>query len=459
MNIQHKKIGIWGFGVVGKSAALFLQKQGAFITVMDKKALSLDESTLLASLGIEYLQQTAQTIERFWHDNNMILASPGIDLRPYSTFDYKIISELDIFASWWKKKIVAITGSIGKTSVTHLLTSLLQASNGRWISAGNIGIGMLDIIEFQELYDGVVLEVSSFQLEHCHSFAPELAIWTNLYPNHLDRHSTVRQYGLAKSMIIAHQKKDQHALLPISLLDNEDIRRIVNKRANTVTFFSRTKPTTIPHTIKRLLWLQDDAIMFYDAGCVREIGSLANISLPTYQENLLIIGAAMHLLNIPMPKIDTMELDQKPLAHRLELVATIDKVPFYNDSKSTVPEATIAALERFKNKSIILFVGGVSKGVDRTQFIAHLKTTSVKFLIAFGKEADFIKQVAQAHSLACFASPTLEEAFAQVAKQYTDSDVVLFSPAGASFDLFANYQERGNRFKQLVEQFKITQEG
>lgn len=219
--IHNKKIGIWGFGVVGKAAVNFLRNHTTTLSVMDKKILSAEERTFFAHTAIHFVQQTPAVIESFLQNNDLILVSPGIDLRPYVHHQHKCISELDLFSHFFKKPIIAITGTIGKTSTTSLLSSLLGNAGKRVALGGNIGTGMLELISQQEQVDCAVLELSSFQLEYSKTTAPDFVIWTNFYPNHLDRHSTVPDYFSAKMKSVAYQHANQQALLPLEFLEDE----------------------------------------------------------------------------------------------------------------------------------------------------------------------------------------------------------------------------------------------
>ena len=173
---------------------------------------------------------------------------------------------------------------------------------------------------------------------------------------------------------------------------------------------------------------------------------LPNVS---FTANWLIIVAALHALKLPITDLITRNKTLNMPEHRLEPLAAVNGVSFYNDSKSTVPAATLAALNNFTDKPVILFVGGISKGVDRSPFIEEL-AGKVKLLYCFGKEAEMLHHVAQENGIKSSPFETLEAAVEQCVKTAQSGDVVLFSPAGASYDLFKNYEERGTRFKELI---------
>ncbi len=202
---KNKIIGIWGLGKVGRSTAEFFHAQGAIIIGMDQKQV------MHPHLNTFYNEAEKDI---FFSHADHIISSPGIDIRPYyQQFKTKWITELDLFYQHWKRPIIAITGSVGKTTVTHLLGQLLSRYKLRVAVCGNIGTPMLDMISFSDLYDIAVMEVSSFQLEYSTSFAPQIAIWTNFAPNHLDRH-TLEEYFFSKAKICAFQNSNQTAIIP-----------------------------------------------------------------------------------------------------------------------------------------------------------------------------------------------------------------------------------------------------
>ena len=447
MNLLEKKIGIWGFGVTGKSVLTFLYKKQARIQVMDNRPLTAHELTLLQEKSIPYISQ--KNIEQFLNTSDFIIASPGIDLRPYRPFKKKFITELDLFSQFFTKPTIAITGTVGKTTITSLLTHILSENRLSVVTGGNIGTGLCDLISQTDAVDYAVLEVSSFQLEYCKQFAPAFALWTNFYPNHLDRHTTLTDYFNAKMHIIVHQKKGQQALLPLTLA-----AQLPKTIQSTVSFFTTENITTT--TIQkqyhdhRIFWIKKNAFVLSYHGKTTELYNIDQLPEDTFIENWLCIIATLSLLKIPL----TATLPaHKSLEHRLEHVATINDVVYYNDSKATVPQATLASVNKLANKHLILFLGGLSKGVDRTALIAALKN-KVQFVFCFGIEAHQLQKLCQQNNIDSEQFTSLDDAFTACVKMTKPGNTVLFSPSGSSFDLFRNYQERGNRFKELVKELE-----
>lgn len=446
MDFHNKKIGIWGFGIVGKAALKFFRSHEIPITVMDNKELSKQDYELLDTAKSNFVPQV--NCNEFLSNNDLILASPGIDLRPFASYKEKFITELDIFSSHTKKPIIAITGTIGKTTVTHFLSKILQ-KHTTVQTGGNIGTGMLELLAQQD-HEITLLEVSSFQLEPCQIFAPDLAIWTNLYPNHLDRHTTIEDYFSAKCAILAKQKNNQQALIPIELAS-----RIIQRNYQGVLHFFSQKPPNISHLQwlpknSNLFWLENNSLMLYKNNQTQALGTIDTSSYDIFPTNLLITAATLYLLGTPLSLFTSDDIPQ--LEHRIEKVASYNGTDIYNDSKATIMESTIAAIDKLKSKPIILFLGGLSKGVDRSSIIAQLHG-KVKHILCFGAEAQTLHQAAQQNNIESSSFETLEDAVNFVLTHTQPGDHILFSPGGSSYDLYTDYTKRGEHFKNLIKSF------
>ena len=444
---MDQKIGIWGLGIVGKSAVRYFSQKNDRIEVFDARALTQEEREFLTAHNAHY---STESLANFLENNDYILASCTIDLRPYSHYSHKWLSELDIFYQECKVPIIAITGSVGKTTITHLLFQLLIAHNKKVFMGGNIGVGLLDQIDHANQSDYVVLEVSSFQLERSSSFCPTLAIVTNIHANHLDRHGTFEQYQKAKLKIIS-TKNNQQVLIPFSLLHalppaNETKHYYL---------FSLKKPSdnelSLLDDLHTLYFLHNGMLMMYYQTNLVELTDITESLTITYPENILVLASMFSMLGLCHDHFAASLSIQHIPEHRLEKFATVRNIHFYNDSKSTIPASTLAAIENI-HRPIVLFLGGVSKGVDRSELICQLKD-KVKFIYCFGKEADSLKQWCEDHTIASIACATLEETVTTFNTVIKPGDNVLFSPAGASYDLFKDYKERGDCFKKLVHDF------
>lgn len=440
---DRKKIGIWGYGVFGKSATQYFAQQGYEVAVLDQRQLTDQEQNNLKNQNI-HLYTQAQLPE-FLHDNPQIIASPGVDIQPYAT-QTTWLQELDVFYTHFNKPIIAITGSIGKTTITHLLSKLLSTAGKNIITGGNIGTPMFDLIHKKDSVDAAVLEVSSFQLEHCTQFAPQLAIWTNVYPNHLDRHTTIENYIAAKEKIIAHQNNTQNALLPLSLQGTVHTQ-------GTVHYFSATKPSeqALANMHNTLYFIDNNNICANRAGTIQKLIDCDQLPACTFTENWLVLCATLDILGIPLAIISQTELDVPE--HRLEKVATINGIDYYNDSKSTTMQSTLAAVDALKAKPVYLLLGGLSKGVDRRPLITALQGTVAK-IFCFGTEATQLYDWCIERTIPAHNCPTLTEAFNAALAEMQPSSQLLLSPAGSSFDLYKDYKERGEHFKHLVNNLK-----
>lgn len=418
MELAGKYIGIWGYGIGGKAAADFITARGAHVLVFDNKTLSADEQKHLHAQNA----RVCTDLQEFLQTSSLIIPSAGIDLKEHHAYKERYMSELDIFSSFFKKPIIAITGSLGKTTVTTLISKLLERAGKRVLVGGNIGIGMCSLITQQDTVDYAVLEVSSFQLELCKFFKPHVALWTNFYPNHLDRHSSIDEYFMAKCKIFAHQHQDDWAIMP-----SDVHRRILQYSSVTAEYLPL--PQQIPNKWTEIINKQSG-----------------------FESNWLAALTALDALNIA-PTVALEQLDVM-IQHRLEPIATVEDVTFYNDSKATIAQATIAAVECLQKNPIILLLGGLSKGVDRQPLVSALRD-KVAHIICFGVEAERLAQwCEQEHIPHTICAHFDEIALLGYTYGRQKNASVLLSPGGSSFDLFKDYQERGMRFKELVLKLK-----
>ena len=438
--IFNKKIGIWGLGVSGKSIANFLD-----------------------SKGIEYSTQLDSKFpESFLESNDIIIPSPGIDLRPWKKYANKFLAEIDFFVHFFTKPTVGVTGTLGKTTITFLLNELLKKNNLNSIAAGNIGIGMCDIINQQDNLDIAVLELSSFQLEFCKSYTPRLAVLTNFFPNHLDRHIDLEEYKNAKLNLFKNLTVSDYALVPIELAHEFNfINTNIFYFAKNFALLSSSNIHGYPailgdatsschghpeRAFRRVegYFLDNNKVCFWNGLDIKIVTELnKEHKQKTFFENWLIICAALNILNC---KNFNVSEDVLLPAHRMEKVIK-NEIIFYNDSKSTVIESTLKAVASCNNP--ILFLGGLSKGVDRSNMFEEIKN-KVSFVICFGQEAGLLNNLCIKNNIKSCSFKNLEDAVEFCIKFAKKGDEVLFSPGGSSFDLFENYCHRGDRFKELV---------
>jgi len=503
------KLGIVGFGVVGKSVLMFLNgkksdyqvpfDQQLFdekvdgdcfkVNVWDKRSLTQQEVEIIKVYGGVLVDGTSIDLRDFIKENDFIIPSPGIDLTAYQEYNDKFLCELDFFDTFFKKPVVAVTGSFGKTTVTKLIGKLAselamvdqkpdlakQLSAAvylehkkqlRTVCGGNVGTGMLDVIGQQDDYDVGVIELSSFQLELNKKFTPDIAVWTNLYPNHLDRHRDLEQYFQAKFNLIRYQHEHQAVIFsdevftgPSGHLVNgllTDIKAMVcisSNKAIDVDFICSINRETFYLFSVVDHWITVSKVHNQAVTLISKLVDTRLLPPVTFTQNWIQVIAALYLLGndvAAFPAWLENNADQQlldDLHHRVEHVGTVRGVDFYNDSKSTVIQTTQAAVEKLAllGRPLIVIVGGLGKGVDRSPLDAYLASApQIKKRYCFGKDCGSFAS--------CAITPTLEAVMNDVASIMQPGDIVLFSPSGSSFDLFKNYEHRGQVFKELVGQ-------
>jgi UDP-N-acetylmuramoylalanine--D-glutamate ligase len=447
-------IGIWGFGRVGKAAALFFAQKGHHITVMDKRQLSAEERAPFAAFHLDIVDESDPATFLTTHD--FILPSPGIDLAPWQAYASKFTSELDLFANAFHGNYIAITGTVGKTTIVTLLSSLLEAAGRAPLTGGNIGIPTFTLLAQRPNAQLALLEVSSFQLEHCTHFAPDLAIWTNFFSNHLDRHTHLDDYFQAKKQLLNHQKAYQKALLNAELVvAHPELLNIPGE----LNLFTTKDPASLslPAHIGSLFFFVGRTACVTSKGMTTELFSLDDTTVVTFPENLLVVGAGLHLLgHNPAHLFRSTDKALKVPEHRLEPFSKLNTSTFYNDSKATTPQATLAAVTQLAPQPIRLFLGGLSKGIDREPMVKELATTTVCHVYCFGKEATHLAALCERYAIAHTAFADLSSATAACVGEMQPGEQVLFSPSGSSFDLFKDFEDRGRVFKQLINNL-VTQ--
>jgi len=449
MELKDKRVLVVGLGKSGVASALFLKARGARVTVSDTKSGDelRNEIPVLLDHGITV--ETGGHGERTFRGQDLIVVSPGVPvdaplLVQARAMGEAVIGEIELAAQFLPGPIVAITGSNGKTTTTTLTGEILAAGGLPTLVGGNIGTPAISLAERAKLETVIVLEVSSFQLETIQTFRPKVAVVLNVTPDHLDRHRTFEAYVDAKARIFENQRGDDFAVL------NEDDPTCVTMAARTraqVFWFSRQKE------VKQGAWVREGNILFRDGrghqkNAESEIMLVSEIPLKGAHnlENVLAAVCAGALMGCAPDKIRQAVRDFKAVEHRLEFVATIRGVDYYNDSKATNVDATIKALESFP-ANIHLILGGKDKGSDYT-VLNDLLRQRVKRVYTIGAAAGKIES--QIKGTEVVHAETLENAVRKANAVAQPGDVVLLAPACASFDQFKNYEQRGQMFKEIV---------
>lgn len=450
MDIQAKRIGIWGLGVTGQAAVRFLSRLGAQLEVLEKRPLTLTQKTLLGDYGVA--QANADDIEGFLKRHDVIIPSAGIDVRLWHEHRHKMVAELDIFSRYCRIPVIAVTGSVAKTTMTQLIARALECNGLRVRMGGNIGVATLDLIDGQDKYDMLVLEVSSFQLEHTSNFNPHASVITNVFPNHLDRHGTLDEYLRCKYAVYGTRE-------PNTCLIPWDMASYCYARSSAPhTFFSLVPLCDQQLAAARLhdtiFVISDNRVHRYHQGQSKVVYECTPLPDTTFAANWYLLAIVLAHAGQPIAPFDTVAQRFTRAAHRLTKVATHADVDYYNDAKSTIGASTIAAVDQLKERPVLLLLGGISKGADRRELIAQLPAC-VKAVFCFGSEAQQLHTFCQDTQRTSYAFSTLEDAVTACVGLARAGDQVLLSPAGASYDLFAHYQARGDRFVELVH--RLTQ--
>jgi UDP-N-acetylmuramoylalanine--D-glutamate ligase len=445
MELKDKRVLVVGLGKSGVASALFLKAHGARVTVSDTKSGDELRNEIPALLDHGITVETGGHGERTFRGQDLIVVSPGVPvdaplLVQARAMGEAVIGEIELAAKFLPGPIVAITGSNGKTTTTTLTGEILAAGGVPTLVGGNIGTPAISLVERTRPETVIVLEVSSFQLETIQTFRPKVAVVLNVTPDHLDRHRTFEAYGDAKARMFENQTGEDFAVL------NEDDPTCVAMAARTraqVFWFSRHKE------VKQGAWVRGGNIVFRDGSQQREIMQVSEIPLKGAHnlENVLAAVCAGALMGCSPEKIRQAVRDFKAVEHRLEFVATIRGVDYYNDSKATNVDATIKALESFP-ANIHLILGGKDKGSDYT-VLNNLLRQRVKRVYTIGAAAAKIES--QVKDVEVVHAETLESAVRKANAVAQSGDVVLLAPACASFDQFKNYEQRGQVFKQIVQ--------
>ena len=451
-SIKNKKVAVLGIGVSNTPLIKYLCALGTDITAFDRA----DEENLGAtleqlkdfkvkySLGKDYLKN----LKGF----DMIFRTPGIRFDiPELVSEYErgaeITSEMEVFMDLCPAETFAVTGSDGKTTTTTLIYKMLVEGGYKCWLGGNIGMPLLSKIDEVKETDKVVLELSSFQL-HTMKASPHVAVVTNLSPNHLDVHKSMEEYVDAKKNIFLYQHPRDKVILNYDNAITKDFEKDAKGR---VVFFSRC------NTLDKGAYLKENTLVFNDGSQETPIVEADDIILigDHNVENYLTAFAAVseHVSPEAMRRVATTFAG---VEHRMEFVRTLGGVMFYNDSIGSSPTRTIAGLKAFKKK-VVLIAGGYDKKIPYDE-IGEIIVEKVKHLVLMGATGPKIEEALKQEiaktgngaDVLISRCQSLEEAVQTAYKGAAEGDAIVLSPASASFDMFKNFEERGNRFKEIV---------
>ena len=447
--LKGKHVAVIGIGVSNTPLIKMLLRSGIKVTACDKRsqedlggvAEELESLGARLYLGEDYLKHL---------DHDVIFRTPGLrpdvpELEAAKARGSVVTSEMEVFFQVCPCRRIGVTGSDGKTTTTTIISELLRRAGYHVYVGGNIGKPLLPDVSGMEPEDIAVLELSSFQLMTM-DLSPEIAVVTNLAPNHLDVHKSMGEYIAAKENIFSHQGKDG---LAVFNADNEITQALSATAPGRVTLFSRRE------VLERGVYVKDGAIWCTNEAGTREVLPLSGILLPGEHnvENYMAAIAAVDAL-VPDEVIRSFAGTFQGVEHRIELVRTVDGVRYYNDSIASSPSRTIAGLRSFPEQ-VILIAGGYDKHIPfdvlGPEIIKH-----VKHLILTGDTAGKIRAAVEGTEGYEPGKPdiTVIEDFklaVMAARNLArEGDVVLLSPACASFDKFKNFMERGNAFKTII---------
>jgi UDP-N-acetylmuramoylalanine--D-glutamate ligase len=451
VDLKDKRVLVVGLGKSGVASALFLKERGAHVTVSDTKSPDQlrDEIPVLLDHGIAV--ETGGHGERTFRGQDLIVVSPGVpvDAKPLVQARVSgelVIGEIELAAQHLQGPIVAITGSNGKTTTTTLTGEILAAGNLPTLVGGNIGTPAISLVATAKPETVVVLEVSSFQLETIQTFRPKVAVVLNVTPDHLDRHRTFQAYVDAKARIFENQQSSDFSVLNE---DDETCRTLGARTRAQVFWFSRKKE------VKQGAWVHEGQILFRNGGGQREVMLVSEIPLKGAHnvENVLAGVCSGMLMGCDAELIRKSVREFKAVEHRLEYVATVKGVEYYDDSKATNVDATIKALESFP-ANIHLILGGKDKGSDYT-VLNDLLRKRVKRVYTIGAAAEKIESHIKGAAEIVHAE-TLDNAVRRAAAVAQAGDIVLLAPACASFDQFQSYNHRGRIFKEVVHALELV---
>ena len=443
-DLQGKRVLVVGLARTGEVVSLFAAGYGATVTATDEKPESELAPTAekLRAAGVK-LELGGHTTETFL-EKDLIVVSPGVPanlpaLAKARSAGIPVWSEIELAWRFLRGKLVAITGSNGKTTTTALVAHILKTAGIPTLVGGNIGTPLLALVESSTDSTVTVAEVSSFQLETIEAFRPEIGVLLNLTPDHLDRHASFEEYAAAKMRLFANQLDRDCAVLNAD--DPEVTKRMPAKQQ--VFWFSRQK------RVAAGAFLRDGQIFFRHDGEEVPLGRRDQIPLRGEHnvENVLAACAAAYLAGAEPGAIASGVKTFRGVDHRLEFVAEIGGVEYFNDSKATNVDAALKAIEAFPGPLIVI-LGGKDKGSPYTPLIEPLKQrarTAILIGAATDKIAsDFGDAVPYVHA------ETLDRAVHLAASAAQPGDTVLLAPACSSFDQFENYEHRGRAFKHLV---------
>jgi len=438
---------VLGLAKSGLRAAKLLHKLGARVTVNDMKPYEAnDDVKELESLGIKLIlgEHPEQLLEE--HNIDIVVKNPGIPytnpiVQKAASQNIPVITEVELAYQISEAEIIAITGSNGKTTTTTLIYEMLKADGKQPLLAGNIGNVACEVVQEATKEQIVVMEVSSFQLLGTIHFKPSVAVLLNIFNAHLDYHGTRENYMQAKGKIFSNQDDQSVAVINS---DDQDVVRLSELSNGKKIYFSTNKE------VSNGAYIQNESI-WYDGEKIIDIKDIALVGKHNL-ENILAAICAVKAKNVGNKAIQKVLASFSGVKHRLQYVGEVSGRKFYNDSKATNILATTKALEAFSSP-VVLLAGGLDRGNEFDELIPYLK--HVKAVITFGQTAPKIKKAAKKAGIELIEHVDNVEQAVFAAFRISDiGDVILLSPACASWDQYKTFEERGDIFINAVHKLK-----
>lgn len=436
----------------GVASAEYLLSIGKQIVISDMNTkLAEDVETQLGHASVSYVWGKQPDVAALQPE--LIVMSPGVPLSippvvKARELGIPVISEPELAFRYSDVPFVAITGTNGKTTTTTLTAFLLEEEGRKVVAGGNIGLPLISQCPKMSANDIVVAEMSSFQLESVDSFCPKVAVVMNLTPDHLDRHKTMEAYAAAKANIFKNQGPEEYLLLN---KDDAIVAAMAAGAKSHVYYFSQQE------ILDEGIWLEDGNLVYrLDKNGVPQVlipaAEIGIVGSHNWQNAMAASLAA--LLMGQQPEIIAERLRAfKGVAHRMEPVATIDGVLYVNDSKGTNPDSTEKALGSYGERPIVLIAGGRNKGSDMAVLVPLMRAHCRGVVLVGEATGDFIDAFERTGYTAYVCADSFEDAVAKAREMAQSGDVVLLSPACASWDMFDNFEQRGDLFKELVKDY------
>lgn len=449
MDLKNKKVTVIGLGNSGFNAAMLLDDLGAYVRATDSADTAEIRKNIEALEHRDIRAEIGGHSKDFIEGSELIIVSPGVEdsspaIRWATELDIPIIGEMELGFRLCKGKIIAITGTNGKSTVTALIGEILKDAGMDTVVCGNIGNSLCGEIGRIKDETFVVLEVSSFQLERIEKFKPYIAVILNITDDHLDRYKKFQDYFNEKVKIFCNQNKDDILILNY---DAENLKDLKDRANSKVLFYSRFRTTNGSYVKNDSIWCVSRE------GKEERISSVRDMILKGLHnvENVLAASLVGELVGVSGNSMRKAIKNFKGLAHRFETVGVINGVEYIDDSKGTTIDSTERALESC-DKPVILIAGGRDKNSDYS-VIKDLVKEKVRGLVLIGEAKDKIKR-ALGIAVKTYDAKTMKEAVGMACRLATKDMLVLLSPMCSSFDMFRDYKERGEVFEEAVKDLK-----